>query len=155
MPVEDIVRFPLPPLAPDCWLFLWRLASMQSEALSVVSAWGFVVKSEIVWRKLTKTGKEHFGMGRSVRMAHEVCIVATRGKVKPASRSVRSVFSAPVGRHSEKPDAFYSLVETLCGDVGLVELFARRRRPGWVTYGLEVDGLPTSDQVYGRVATVG
>jgi hypothetical protein len=103
-----------------------------------------------------------FGMGRSVRAAHETCLVCTRGKPKRAAANIRSRFAAPVPVdanrkyiHSAKPPEFHELVETLCGDVGRVELFARRRRPGWVTYGLEVDGVPTSDQVYGRVATVG
>jgi N6-adenosine-specific RNA methylase IME4 len=50
------------PIAKDAILFLWRLASMQQDALVVVRAWGFDVKSEIVWQKLTKRGLPWFGM---------------------------------------------------------------------------------------------
>jgi len=138
--VSDIQRLPLPPLAADAYLLLWRVASMQSEALSVVSAWGFTVKTELVWIKTTKRGKRHFGMGHHLRGEHEVCLVATRGRVKPLCRKSRSVFTAPVGKHSEKPDAFYDLVrETFGGPI--VELFARREREGIVTMGNEIDGL--------------
>lgn len=135
--LRDIQRFPLPPLADDALLLLWRVAAMQEEALAVVRAWGFVPKAEIVWRKLTKNGRPHFGMGRTVRASHEVCIVATRGRWKPRSRSVRSVFDAPVGRHSEKPEAFYDLVEQLA-DGPYVRLFARAERPGWVSMGDQI-----------------
>lgn len=135
--VEGICRFELPPLARDAWLFLWRVSSQVEEAYRVVRAWGFVPKSEIVWEKVTSGGKAHFGMGRYVRASHETCIVATRGRVKPLSRSVRSRFAAPTGEHSEKPAAFYAIVESLAAGP-YVELFARRQRQGWTCLGDEL-----------------
>lgn len=75
---------------------------------------------------------------RTLRAEHETCLVATRGKPKPLSRSVRSTFEAPAGRHSAKPDAFYKLVETLAPGPW-VELFARRQRAGWTCYGNELE----------------
>jgi N6-adenosine-specific RNA methylase IME4 len=137
MSVADLCAFPLPPLAGDCALFFWRVAAMQREALDVIDAWGFTPKTEIVWQKTTKTGKKHFGMGRIVRASHEVCLVATRGRPVVMDRSVRSTFSAPVGRHSEKPPAFYDIVERLF-DGPYVRLFARSQRPGWVSLGNEL-----------------
>lgn len=136
MSIDDICAFTLPPLEDDAHLVLWRVASMQEEALRVVRAWGFTPKSELVWKKLTKHGKRWFGMGRQVRMEHEIAIIATRGRPKVYSRSVRSIFEAPAGRHSEKPEAFYDLVETLYHGP-YVELFARRQRPGWTCLGDE------------------
>lgn len=134
---EDICRFELPPLDDNAWLFLWRVSSQVEEAYRVVRAWGFVPKSEIVWEKLTSNGKPWFGMGRYVRASHETCIVAVRGRVKPKVRNIRSRFSAPAGRHSEKPECFYSIVESLA-DGPYIELFARRRRPGWTSFGNEL-----------------
>lgn len=136
----DLTDMRLPPLAHDCLLFLWRVASMQSEALHVMRAWGFgEPKSELVWVKTTKHGKRHFGMGRYVRNEHEVCLIGRRGRAKVRSSSVRSTFSAPVGRHSEKPDVFYALVEELC-DGPYAEMFARRPRAGWSCFGNELEG---------------
>ncbi len=137
MTLEGIRNFQLPPLADDAYLFMWRVASQVPEAYEVARAWGFVPKSEIVWRKMTKHGKEHFGMGHHVRASHETCIVAVRGKPKPRVRNVRSIFHAPVGRHSEKPDAFFELVEMMC-EGPYVELFARRQRAGWQCEGNEL-----------------
>jgi N6-adenosine-specific RNA methylase IME4 len=133
----EICAFPLPPIADEAWLFLWRVSAMVEEAYRVVRAWGFVPKSEIVWEKVTSTGKPHFGMGRYVRASHEACIVAVRGKPKPLDRAVRSRFAAPVRAHSEKPEVFYELVQRL-SDGPWIELFARRRRDGWVTLGDQV-----------------
>ena len=142
--LSQIMRFPLPLIDEPAILFLWRVASMQQDALDVCRAWGFTPKSEIIWEKLTKTGRPHFGMGRFVRASHETCLVATRGRYKVASRSVRSRFAAkmpvdPCGKivHSAKPDEFFEIVEQLT-DSPRVELFARRHRPGWVCLGDQV-----------------
>lgn len=151
MSVDEICRLVLPPLHDDCHLFLWRVAAMVEEAYDVARAWGFTPKSEIVWRKLTVNGKRWFGMGNHVRMEHETAIIATRGRPKVVDRTTRSVFdadepslfSAPAGEHSAKPDEFYAIVERLCAGPR-VELFARRERPGWTCLGDQVPNNPTT-----------
>src|SRR3982751_1154515 len=58
--LDQIARFPLPPVvdyAEDAVLFMWRLSSMQEEALMIARAWRFRPHSELVWEKLTTTGK--------------------------------------------------------------------------------------------------
>lgn len=139
MTLAELKEFPLPPLAYDATLFMWRVASMQEEALELVRAWGFVPKAEIVWAKKTVNGKRWFGMGRRVRMEHEVAIIATRGRPQVRDRSIRSIFEAkvPGGRHSAKPEEFYDLVEKLCAGP-YSELFARRERKRWTCYGNEL-----------------
>lgn len=135
--LKDICAFTLPPFEDHAWLFLWRVSSQVEAAYQVVRAWGFTPKTELVWEKMTVGGKPHFGMGHYLRAAHETCIVAVRGAPKPRRRDVRSRFAGPVGAHSEKPEAFYALVEALT-DGPWVELFARRRRPGWFCFGDEL-----------------
>lgn len=125
-------------IAGDCYLFFWRVASMQPEAFHVIAAWGFTVKTELVWIKQTVKKKLHFGMGHHLRAAHEVCLVATRGKPKPLVRNIRTVFEAPVREHSRKPEEFYEIVEAFCSGPR-AELFSRQRRRGWRSYGNEVN----------------
>jgi N6-adenosine-specific RNA methylase IME4 len=137
MSIADIKAFPQPRMEPDSLLFLWRVASMVEEAYEVVRAWGFVPKSEIVWEKMTVHEKDHFGMGRIVRAAHETCIVATRGRPKIESKSIRSRFAAPVGRHSQKPDEFFQLVQQLSFGP-YVYTFSREPRKGWHVFGDEL-----------------
>jgi N6-adenosine-specific RNA methylase IME4 len=145
MSVQELKRFPLPRLADDCLLLMWRCAAMQVEALSLMQAWGFVPKSEIVWLKLTRgartageTSKLHFGMGRYVRASHEVCLIGVRGRIEVADHAVRSVFAAPVQEHSRKPDEIYEIAERLVPGGPYVELFGRRTRAGWTVLGNEV-----------------
>jgi N6-adenosine-specific RNA methylase IME4 len=141
MTVEEICDFPLPPITIDATLFLWRVASMQEEALFVARAWGFRVDTELVWLKRTKNGKRHFGMGRTVRAEHETCLIAHRyDGIRPFTfdSSIRSTFEAPVGRHSEKPDEFFKIVERLRRGP-YCEIFARKRREGWTSIGDEIN----------------
>jgi N6-adenosine-specific RNA methylase IME4 len=160
--LEGIKDFPLPPIADDAVLFLWRVASMSEEAHAVERSWGFTHKAEIVWEKQSVCSKckgagerfnptrpceqcggvgrnRWFGMGRITRAAHEVCLVATRGRPKVLDRSVRSLFSAvvPRGRHSAKPPEFYAMVERLFAGP-YCELFAVERRPGWHQEGFQL-----------------
>lgn len=142
MPTADLCRLVLPPIATDAVLCLWRVASMQEDALDVIRAWGFSLKTEIVWVKTTTkkgvpTNRLHFGMGRQVRAAHETCLIATRGRVTPLNKSTRSVFAAPVGRHSEKPQRFYQIIADLYAGPR-VSLFSRVLREGWTTIGHDV-----------------
>lgn len=127
-------------LADDCFLLLWRLSSMQGEALYVAQELGFVVKTEIVWRKRTKHGKRWFGMGRYTRAEHESCLICTRGRPKPLNRRTRSIFTASAGVHSQKPEAFYVLVENTFPGPHL-ELYARKSRPGWTQFGNQLGYL--------------
>lgn len=142
LPVSELCAFPLPPLADDCALFLWRVAAMQHEALDVMRAWGFVLKTEIVWVKKARGGQTWNGMGWTVRAAHETCLIGTRGRPVRRSKATPSVFEAVAWRrrHSEKPAIFYDIIERLFPGP-YVELFARRRRPGWISVG---DQLPAA-----------
>ncbi len=127
------------PVAPNAWLFLWRVGAKQQEALAVCEAWGFAPKTEIVWIKSLDGTKPQIGMGHYVRNAHECCIVATRGRPHRDSASVPSWFAAPRGKHSAKPERFFELVEQLVGrEAQRVELFARVRRPDWAAMGAEL-----------------
>lgn len=142
MRVEDIMTYPIPLMAADSVLLLWRVAAMVPEAVQVARAWGFEPKSELVWLKKTSTGKRHFGMGRYVRMEHETCMICTRGKATGLvrNRKTRSTFEGRTREHSSKPDEFYALVEELFNGTR-AEIFARRPRRGWIQQGLQLGEL--------------
>lgn len=135
--LEEIQKFKLPTMKFNSWLFLWRVSSMQEEALKVVRTWGFTPKAELVWNKLTSKGLNWFGMGHYLRASHESCIVAIRGRVVPRVRNIRSTFADTSLGHSRKPEMFYNIVEKL-SDGPYCELFARRKREGWDCFGDEI-----------------
>jgi len=135
LPIQDIS-------ADDCVLVMWWVGSQPQEALDLMRAWGFELKTftGFIWEKLTRKGLPFFGMGFWTRAGSECALIATRGKPKPASHSVRSVRRATVGKHSEKPAEFRDDIVTLCGDVPRIELFARQRVGGWDAWGNEIEG---------------
>jgi N6-adenosine-specific RNA methylase IME4 len=47
---------------------------------------------------------------------------------------------APRGQHSEKPPELFDIADRLAGALGgdKVELFARKVRPGWTSWGAEI-----------------
>lgn len=145
--INEIMRFPLPDLADDCLLMLWRCSSIQAGALKVMEAWGFREHSEIAWIKLARRARPlaqgeaqrlHFGMGRIVRGAHEVCLLGVRGRPQIDDHSIRDVLFAPVQEHSRKPEQIYRIAERLVPGGPYVELFGRRGRPGWTVIGDQV-----------------
>ncbi|MEM7016067.1 MAG: MT-A70 family methyltransferase [Pseudomonadota bacterium] len=141
MTIDDICALPVKDIADqDCVLAMWWVASQPIEALKVVDAWGFKLKTMtgFNWEKITKHGSPFFGMGYWTRAGSECCLIATKGKAKPASRSVRSVERAVVEKHSKKPDVFRYKLEMLCGDVPRIELFARQEYDGWSAWGNEL-----------------
>jgi N6-adenosine-specific RNA methylase IME4 len=68
----------------------------------------------------------------------EQCWLATKGNPKRLYADVRQLIVAPVMEHSRKPDAWLDRIERLTsGDY--LEMQARRTRPGWVSWGDEVE----------------
>ncbi len=124
----------------NCILFMWWVGSQPQEALDLCKAWGFTLKTMtgFVWVKKTKLWKMFFGMGFWTRAGSECCLIATKGKVKPISHSIRSVIEAVNEQHSKKPNIFADKIVELCGDLPRIELFARDRKKGWDALGDEL-----------------
>lgn len=131
---EDICNRPVADIAADdCVLFLWATVPMLPDALRVMDAWDFQYKSHCIW------AKDRIGTGYWFRNQHEILLVGTRGNVPaPAmGTQVESLVDAPVGRHSEKPEKFYQLIERYFPNLPKIELNARAARPGWDAWGYE------------------
>ena len=103
--------------ADDAFLFLWVTDTFLPDGLRVLSEWGFTYKRTFIWCK------DSFGLGFYARGQHEICLLGVRGK--PA-RSRRALIHG----------TSYEVVESFGGSY--CELFARRRRTGWVSYGSEL-----------------
>lgn len=134
MSLEDIKALPVKELAEDDGvLFMWTTAPLLEEAFEVVSAWGFKYKTNIIWNKV----KPNLGNYTSVR--HEHLIIATKGSCTPDNtqrfNSVQTI--ERTGRHSEKPEEFRNIIETLYTYGNKIELFSRKKVEGWKVYGNE------------------
>ena len=136
MPVRELA-------APDCVLFIWIVQTQIPEAVHLVEAWGFTLKSvAFAWMKgdglplFPDDVTTQMGMGKWTRAEFEQCWLATRGSPKRLDAGVRQVLIEKRREHSRKPDGIHERIERLVAGPYL-ELFARESRPGWTTWGNE------------------
>lgn len=141
MTVDDLKKLPIKDIADkDSILLQWVYQPLLPEAIAVMEAWGYEYKTiALMWRKLTKHGKEHMSTGYYTRAGGEICLLGRRGNPpRPKVRNIRQVFSSSVREHSRKPDEVYDFIEAMY-DPEYLELFSRGSpRPGWVMHGNEV-----------------
>jgi N6-adenosine-specific RNA methylase IME4 len=143
MTVDEIAALPIPKLSEgDKWhidgarggshLYLWTTTRYLCAAHEVARAWRFIPSAVLVWCKPVRG----FNVGGTFPSNVEFCIYARRGSPPATGRTTSRWFTWRRGEHSRKPEAFYDLVEELSPGPYL-ELFARRQRLGWDTWGDE------------------
>ncbi len=143
MTLEEIRNLPVQAIrAEQSHLYLWAVDAHLEFALGVIRAWGFEFKHTIPWVKRRpaymggKPGELMMGLGHYYRKAHELCLFATAGECKVHRHDQLSVIEAPRRAHSEKPERLQDLAEIMSPGPRL-ELFARRQRKGWISWGDE------------------
>jgi N6-adenosine-specific RNA methylase IME4 len=144
MSVGEIAALPIAELAEGdrwhvngarggCNLFLWTTSRYLYDAHDVARAWHFKPSGVLIWCKEPRG----FGMGGTFASNVEFVLMARRGSPPRATGSSPTRwFQWPRGEHSAKPEAFLDLVESVSPGPYL-ELFARRNRLGWDTWGNE------------------
>lgn len=135
MPLDCIKAMPVADLcdASASHLYLWCPNGLLPEALEVIRAWEFTFRSPIYWIK------PRLGLGNYVRNASETLLFATRGKAPVKFHAQPNWFFAAQQEHSHKPEEQFAIIERL-SDGPYLELFARRRQPGWDAWGFEAPG---------------
>lgn len=114
-------------------LFLWTTCPKLEEAFEVIKAWGFTYKAQMIWDKIKHN------VGHYVSVRHELLLIATRGSCLPdIPKLFDSVQSIERGRHSEKPEEFRRIIDTLYSHGKRIELFARKTTENWDAWGNEV-----------------
>jgi N6-adenosine-specific RNA methylase IME4 len=143
MPLDAIKALPLRRLAAsDCAFFGWVTWPNMPVWAAVLEAWGVPYSGlGFDWIKLNPNGEGlHWGNGYGTRANPEPCVLGRIGNPLRLSADVHSVIIAPVGTHSQKPDEAYLRMERLYPGPYL-ELFARKPRERWTTWGDELPPL--------------
>lgn len=160
LPIRDIAT-------PDAHLYCWAVLPLMADAFDVVRAWGFKPSTVLTWCKpgvglgggyrantehliVARSGDGYLnptcstcgGRQRGAKKCHcaEPVWIA-RGQPWVPARSFLAVaegswYVAPRSEHSAKPELFMDLIEQM-SPAPRVELFARRNRIGWDTWGNE------------------
>src|SRR5690606_29256016 len=106
MSIEDIAALPVDRLAnEDEHLYLWTTNRMLPLSFGLLENWGFRYITMLTWCKT------QLGLGSYFRNTTEHVLFGVRGKLPVLNAQTPTHFVAPRGRHSEKPDAFFELVE--------------------------------------------
>ena len=134
MTLDQIKAMPVKDLSEEnAHLYLWVPNGLLQEGLDVIKAWGFTYRSPIYWIK-----PRLCGLGQYIRNASETCLFATRGHAPVKFHAQPNWLFAPLQDHSHKPEEQFAIIERLSSGPYL-ELFARRRQPGWDVWGNEID----------------
>lgn len=135
MTIQEMCDLPIKELSEDnAVLFLWVTSPKLFDAHKIIIAWGFDYKTSFIWDKV----KHVMGHYNSVR--HEILLVCVRGSFPKQSNTLHdSVISIERSdEHSEKPEYFRELIETMYPKSKRIELFARKAAVGWQSWGNEL-----------------
>jgi N6-adenosine-specific RNA methylase IME4 len=134
MTVEEIAALKVP-AAPDAHLYIWTVNKYIEATYDIARAWGFEPSAMLTWIKQPMG----LGLGGTFCSNTEFILFCRRGKLSAKRKVDTRWWGWPRGKHSEKPEAFQTLVESVSPGPYL-EMFARRKRPGWHSWGNEVLG---------------
>ena len=133
MSLERIKTMPVEGLCEEnahCWL--WVTNGTLRHGFEVLEAWGFTPRSVFTWVK------PRYTLGVYLRNATEHILLGTRGRAPVKFRSQATWGFYPLQDHSHKPEEVYDLIERV-SEGPYLELFARRKRHGWDSWGNEIE----------------
>ena len=139
-------------MARNSVLLCWVTNAYIPAISELLAAWKYEFRSLLIWDKGSPK------LGKPFRHQAEFVVYATRGRPPRYSHDPKrtdifkgveqlddpelfegtELFKGKFRGHSVKPDEFYEMVERLFPDTKRLEMFARRDRKGWTTWGLEV-----------------
>ena len=118
----------------DSLLFLWATNPHLEQALELGKAWGFEYKTvAFVWNKMVHNP------GQYTLSYCELCLLFKKGRIpRPrGARNIKQLLSVPRTKHSEKPGEVARNIEKMFPTQRKIELFARSKKDGWESWGLE------------------
>lgn len=136
MTVAEIAALPVADMAyDDCHLYVWTINRYVEDTYNIVREWGFTPSTLLTWCK-SPIG---MGVGGAYALTTEFVVFARRGRGAFIERHPTNWWNWKRGEHSVKPEAFLDIVEAV-SPAPRLEMFARRNRFGWDTWGNEALG---------------
>lgn len=121
------------PSARDAHLYVWTINKYIEQTYSIARAWGFCPSALLTWIKQPMG----LGLGGSFCSNTEFILFCRKGNLPTKRKLDTRWWGWPRGEHSQKPEEFQTIVESVSPGPYL-EMFARRKRDGWDVWGNEV-----------------
>lgn len=135
MTLEQIKAMPVADLMEENGhVWLWVTNTTLEYGFEVLRAWGCTPRSVFTWLKAFSG----LGLGVYLRNHTEHILLGTKGKAPILFKSQPNFGFFPRQDHSHKPEEVHKIIER-CSPGPYLELFARRRQPGWDVWGNEID----------------
>lgn len=132
---RNLMQLPIGEIADEnCLLFMWATSPHLDQAIDLGKAWGFAWATvAFVWQK----GKSNPGF--YTMSENELCLVFKKGKIpRPrGARNIRQTIKEVREKHSKKPEEARERITAMFPEQKKIELFARQRVVGWLSWGLE------------------
>lgn len=133
---KDLMQIPISSICEDdCLLFMWVTNPHLAQGIQLGEAWGFEYRTvAFVWDKMVHNP------GQYTMSYCELCLVFKKGKIpRPrGARNIKQLIRSARRAHSMKPDEVKDAIEKMFPTQSKIELFARRKNPGWSEWGLDV-----------------
>jgi len=146
---EELKLIPIESIAKDdCLLFLWTTSPHLAQSIELGKAWGFSYRTvAFIWDKMIHNP------GKYTLSNCELCLVFKRGRIPQprGARNIQQLIRAPRKAHSQKPLEVMHAIEKMFPSQAKIELFARRKAEGWITWGLDVldlNGEPSDQELF-------
>lgn len=119
-------------------VFMWTIDKFLFEAETMMQRLNYRRHARLIWDKTNGVAPAF-----TVRYSHEYLLWFYGGKFQSVDTSQRgkftTVFREKSREHSRKPEVAYSFIEKMYPTATRLEMYARNSRPGWDSWGFEVD----------------
>lgn len=119
-------------------VFMWTIDKFLFETEKEMEKRGYKLHARLIWDK-----ENGVAPAFTIRFSHEYLLWFYKpGKMLKPRKECRgkytTVLREPSTIHSKKPICAYEMIEDMFPNTFKIELFARKKREGWETFGNEV-----------------
>ncbi len=130
--IDEIKALELP-VKEDAQVFLWTTHKYLPASFQILQAWGLKYICTFVWHK--PGGMQPYNLPQ---YNSEFALYGKKGSIQFVdTKGLKTCFTAPRGKHSEKPDEFFEMIRKATTGQR-ISMYERKERNGFDSWGNEI-----------------